>query len=147
MMSPRIKFLLGGALVLGSAGYLMYSSTTQTAVYYLTPEEYAAKLSSDSTFHQTGVKLGARVVPGSIQRSAGGREVAFWVTDSVQKYRVEYRGLIPDTFSDSAEVVVDGRLAPNGTFVATTLLAKCGSRFESAPPEAYQRVMSRTQTS
>jgi cytochrome c-type biogenesis protein CcmE len=144
MMTPRVKFLIGGALVLGTAGYLMASSIAQTGVYYLTPQEYAVRIANDSTFQRTGVKLGARVVPGTIDRAAGGRSVAFTMTDGARELRVEYTGLIPDTFTDSADVVVDGRMSPNGTFVATTLLAKCGSRFESAPPEAYRRVMTAT---
>jgi cytochrome c-type biogenesis protein CcmE len=48
---------------------------------------------------------------------------------------VIYRGLAPDTFTDEADVVVEGRLQPDGTFRATTLLAKCGSRYESAPQQ------------
>jgi cytochrome c-type biogenesis protein CcmE len=50
---------------------------------------------------------------------------------------VVYRGIIPDTFSDSVEVVVEGRLDSNGVFQATTLLAKCASRYE-ATPESYE---------
>ena len=48
-------------------------------------------------------------------------------------YPVVYRGVIPDTFTDSADVIVEGRLGRDGTFQATTLLAKCASRYESAP--------------
>jgi cytochrome c-type biogenesis protein CcmE len=48
-------------------------------------------------------------------------------------YPVVYRGLAPDTFTDGVEVVVEGRLQPDGTFRATTLLAKCGSRYEAVP--------------
>jgi cytochrome c-type biogenesis protein CcmE len=134
-MTPKLKFLMGGALVLGSAGWLMASSVQTTATYYLTPSELHAKVVDDASFHETGVKMGAHVVPGTIIRAENGREVDFRVTDGTQEYRVVYRGLIPDTFSDSAEVVVEGRLGRDGTFEATTLLAKCGSRFEAAPGE------------
>ena len=65
-MKPRTKFLIGGALVLGIAGYLMASSIRATGVYYLTPTELSAKLKADPTFTNVGVKVGARVVPGSI---------------------------------------------------------------------------------
>lgn len=124
-------------MVLGAAGYLMASSIKETGVYYLTPGELASKVSSDSSFVGTGVKVGARVVPGSIVRAASGREVAFRMTDGAQTYPVVYRGIIPDTFSDSADVVVEGRLNADGTFRATTLLAKCASRYENAP-EKYR---------
>jgi cytochrome c-type biogenesis protein CcmE len=132
-MKARTKFILGGALVLGTAGYLMASSIKETAVYYLTPGELSAKTVADPTFYDTGVKMGARVVPGSIKRAAGGRETAFSVTDGAKTYNVVYRGITPDTFTDGVDVVVEGRLARDGTFHATTLLAKCASRYENAP--------------
>jgi cytochrome c-type biogenesis protein CcmE len=132
-MKPRTKFLIGGAIVLGSAGYLMASSIRDTAVYYLTPAELSAKTVSDPSFYDTGVKVGARVVPGSIVRQPGGRETSFRMTDGAKTYNVVYRGLTPDTFTDSADVVVEGRLGRDGTFRATTLLAKCASRYENAP--------------
>ncbi len=132
-MKTRTKFLLGGALVLGSAGYLMASSIKDTAVYYLTPNELSAKTVSDPTFFDTGVKVGAKVVPGSIKRDPGGRETAFAMTDGAKTYNVIYRGITPDTFTDGVDVVVEGRLGRDGTFRATTLLAKCASRYENAP--------------
>ena len=132
-MKPRTKFLLGGALVLGTAGYLMASSIKDTAVYYLTPGELSAKTVSDPTFFDTGVKVGARVVPGSIKREPGGKSVAFAISDGAKTYNVIYRGITPDTFTDRVDVVVEGRLDRAGTFHATTLLAKCASRYENAP--------------
>lgn len=132
-MRPRTKFLIGASLVLTTAGYLMASSIRQTGMYFLTPTELAAKLEADPTLHGVGVKLGARVVPGSIARSAGGREYAFMVTDGAKTVPVLYRGIAPDTFTDDVDVVVEGRMGQDGTFRATTLLAKCASRYESAP--------------
>ena len=137
MVRARTKFIIGGVLVLGTAGYLMASSIGQTAMYYLTPGELAAKVKGDSTFYDTGVKMGARVVPGTITREPGGRAVSFSVTDGSQTIPVTYRGVIPDTFTDSVDVVVEGRYNKSGQFVATTLLAKCASRYENAP-DKYQ---------
>jgi cytochrome c-type biogenesis protein CcmE len=136
-MKPRTKFLIGGGLILAAAGLLMASSISETGVYYLTPTELATKLQADPTMHGVGVKLGARVVPGSIRREAGGREYAFVVTDGARQVNVLYRGIAPDTFTDGVDVVVEGRMGPDGTFRATTLLAKCASRYESAP-EKYR---------
>ncbi len=135
MSSARTKFLIGGALVLGTSGYLMATSIQDTGMYYLTPTELATKLTADPTFHNTGVKMGARVVPGSITRVPGGKEYAFTVTDGARNYPVVYRGIAPDTFTDGVDVVVEGRMGRDGTFQATTLLAKCASRYENAPGE------------
>lgn len=142
-MTPRTKFLIGGVLILGAAAYLMASAIKNTGVYYLTPRELAGRVAADPGFANTGVKVGARVVPGSISREPGGREVSFQVSDGDRTFPVVYRGVIPDTFTDSADVIVDGRMGPDGTFRATTLLAKCASRYENAPKyratPGYQR--------
>jgi cytochrome c-type biogenesis protein CcmE len=137
-VKARTKFIASGVLVVGVAGYLMASSIEETATYYLTPQELAAKTTSDPTFYETGVKVGARVVPGSIQRDPGGRQVTFKVTDGARTYPVVYRGIAPDTFTDGVDVVVEGRLGRDGTFQATTLLAKCASRYENAPDKYKQ---------
>jgi cytochrome c-type biogenesis protein CcmE len=70
-------------------------------------------------------------------RDASGRSMTFSVTDGAHVYPVSYRGLPPDTFTDGVDVVLEGRLAHDGTFRATTVLAKCASRYENAP-EKYR---------
>jgi len=52
---------------------------------------------------------------------------------SEARFTVVYKGIIPDTFTDSVDVVVEGRLDSGNTFQATVLLAKCASRYENAP--------------
>ena len=84
-MKARTKFLAGGAVVVCTAGYLMASSISKTGTYYLTPTELAAHVAADPTFYETGVKVGARVVPGSIERAPGGRETRFRMTDGRDK--------------------------------------------------------------
>ncbi len=72
-------------------------------------------------------------MPGTVKRDAATQTIEFQVTDGAQTYPVTYRGLAPDTFTDAQEieVVVEGRLGRDGVFRATTLLAKCGSRYEA----------------
>jgi cytochrome c-type biogenesis protein CcmE len=135
-MRPRTKFMIGGVLVLGTSGWLMASSIQQTKEYYLTPSQLVSRLKADPAFKGADVRIGARVVPGSIKRDPGGREYSFRIVDTTKTAAdtldVFYRGLAPDTFTDGVDVVVAGR-ASEGTFQATTLLAKCASRYEAAP--------------
>jgi cytochrome c-type biogenesis protein CcmE len=77
--------------------------------------------------------MGARVVVGSIRRDVASQTVYFDVSDGDQTYPVVYRGLPPDTFDGDVDVVVEGRLTKDGVFHATSLLAKCGSRYEAQP--------------
>ena len=134
-MKAQAKFLIGGALILGTVGYLMASGIKETGVYYLTPTELSQKIRTDRSIYDVGMKIGAKVVKGSVTRDVASQTISFRVTDGTATYPVVYRGLAPDTFTDEAEVVVEGRLQHDGTFKATTLLAKCGSRFEAAPPQ------------
>jgi cytochrome c-type biogenesis protein CcmE len=139
-MNARTKFIIGGSLVLVTVGYLMATGIRETGVYYLTPTELAEKVASDGSIYDVGLKMGARVVSGTIERDVASQTITFRVTDGTHSYPVVYRGLAPDTFTDEADVVVEGRLQRDGTFRATTLLAKCGSRYEEAPhPESVER--------
>jgi cytochrome c-type biogenesis protein CcmE len=132
-MHARTKFLGAAILVVGTVGYLMATGIKDTGMYFLTPSELAARVAADPSFRNVGVKMGARVVHGTIQRDVASQTITFQVTDGQQTYPVVYRGLAPDTFTDDVDVVVEGRLMPDGTFRATTLLAKCGSRYEAVP--------------
>ena len=120
-------------MVGGTVGFLMTSGIKETGVYFLTPTELAQKVEADPTFHDVGVKMGARVVHGTIERDVASQTITFEVTHGQQTYPVVYRGIAPDTFTDDVDVVVEGRLQPDGTFHATSLLAKCGSRYETVP--------------
>jgi cytochrome c-type biogenesis protein CcmE len=132
-MRARSKFILGAGLISVSVGYLMASGVKDTGVYFVTPTELAEKVAADPSIHDVGVRMGARVVNGSISRDVASQTITFEVTDGEQTYPVTYRGLAPDTFDDDVDVVVEGRLQLDGTFKATTLLAKCGSRYEAEP--------------
>jgi len=132
-MKAGTKFIIGGALILATVGYLMATGIKETGVYYLTPTELATRVQHDHSFYNVGVKMGARVVKGSIARDVATQTITFRATDGQNSWPVTYRGLAPDTFTDDVDVVVEGRLQPDGVFHATTLLAKCGSRYEAAP--------------
>jgi len=44
--------------------------------------------------------------------------------------RATYTGIVPDTFKNDAEVVLEGTLGPDG-FHATGMTAKCPSKYEA----------------
>ena len=137
-MKAGHKFILGAALIVGSVGFLIAQGVKETGVYFLTPSELAAKTQVDPTFYDVGLKMGAKVVPGSVRRAPGNRQIDFEVSDGAKTYPVTYRGLVPDTFTDAndIEVIVEGRLGRDGVFRATEVLAKCGSRYDAAYAKA-----------
>jgi cytochrome c-type biogenesis protein CcmE len=136
-MKAGHKFLIGAGIIVASVVLLIAQGVRETGVYFLTPSELAAKTSADPSFYDVGLKMGAKVVPGSIRRDASNRQIDFEVSDGVRSYPVTYRGLVPDTFTDAndIEVIVEGRLGRDGVFHATEVLAKCGSRYEAVYEE------------
>lgn len=138
MTSATTKFAIGAMAIVVSVGALLYTGVQETGVYFLTPTELAARTASDPSFYDLGLKLGARVVPGSIRRDTDARRIDFLVSDSARIYPVTYRGLVPDTFTDAndIEVIVEGRLQRDGVFHATEVFAKCGSRYTAAAVNA-----------
>lgn len=128
-----MRFAVGAVLIVGAVGYLMASSIRETGQYFLTPSELSRKVAADPSFYDVGMKVGARVVPGSVEREVASQTLRFHVTDGSTIYPVVFRGIPPDTFTDSVEVVVEGRLQRDGVIHATEVLAKCGARYEAVP--------------
>jgi cytochrome c-type biogenesis protein CcmE len=136
-MKAGHKFLIGAVVIVGAVSFLMIEGVRQTGVYFLTPTELQQKTAADPTFYNVGVKVGAKVVPGTIVRSADHRRIDFRISDGTTEYPVTYTGTVPDTFTDAndIEVVVEGRLQKDGVLHASDVLAKCGSRYESVPQQ------------
>lgn len=139
-MKKQRRFLVGGGIVAGLVGYLMVTGMQESMIYYYTPTELHAKATADPSFADVGVKAGGRVVPGSVDFDRRSLDLTFTMMDIEQPETlipVHYQGPLPDTFAEGGDVVVEGRYTADGGFEATTLLTKCGSRYE-AGAEAYE---------
>ena len=137
-MKKHGRFMVGLVGVAAVVSYLIWTGVSETMIYYLTPVELMAKVEEDPTFHEVGVKVGGQVVSGTYARVEGELLHTFTVRDLADEsvtFPVEYRDALPGTFTDEVEVVLEGRLRADGVFEATTLLTKCGSRYEAAPEE------------
>ena len=123
----RLKFVVLGAGVILSMAFLMWAGIDRPGgmVYYLTVSEFMGQESRSTE----GFRVNGKVVDGTIQRMASGQDVLFAMSDGSNAMRVQYHGIIPDTFVDGADVVVEGRLLDDGMFVAHTMLAKCPSKY------------------
>jgi cytochrome c-type biogenesis protein CcmE len=130
-MKPGSKFLIGAAVIAAGVTGLIVTGVKETGIYFLTPTQLVNRTRTDSTFHDVGLKVGAKVVPGSVRRDS--RTIDFRVTDGTSEFPVTYTGLVPDTFTDASniEVIVEGKYGRDGVFHATEVLAKCGSRYEA----------------
>jgi cytochrome c-type biogenesis protein CcmE len=128
------KFLIGFGLVIAAIGYLVYTGATETTLYYVTVSELQA-----APVYEKNIRLNGKVVGGSIQRDeVGTMRVRFMAEEGGKQTRVVYTGVVPDTFKDGSEVVVEGTYGKDGTFTAHTLFAKCPSKYESGGYDKYE---------
>ncbi|GMR12473.1 MAG: hypothetical protein BMS9Abin29_0662 [Gemmatimonadota bacterium] len=140
-MVKNRRFFVGLVGVAAVVTYLIWTGVTETMVYYMTPVELMARTTSDPTLHQVGVKVSGRIVKGSWELVSGEEQVHSFAVEDLEdpdiSFPVVYQGLLPDTFNDqeNVEAVVEGRFREDGIFEATTVLTKCGSRYEASPEE------------
>lgn len=140
-MKKQRKILFGGAIVTGLVGYLMVTGISDAAVYYHTPTELLSKVATDPTYRDNGIKVGGRVATGSVQYDPRTLDLQFIVLDIQNpdvSFPVEYQGPLPETFKEGADVVVEGLYDESGVFEATTVLTKCGSRYEAGESDYFE---------
>ena len=126
----RLILVLTGLMLLGLGAWLVLSAFEKNLVFFFTPSQVVAGQAP----HNRSFRIGGMVEKGSLQRQADGVTVSFWVTDTVQRVRVHYRGMLPDLFKEGKGVVAQGKLGPNSTFAAEEVLAKHDENY--MPPEA-----------
>jgi cytochrome c-type biogenesis protein CcmE len=115
----RLSLILGGLGILGLAAGLVLYALSDTITFFHTPSDLA------DTHVQPGqrIRLGGMVEKGSVKKGPG-TVTSFAVTDTIKTLNVTYDGILPDLFREGQGVVTEGKLQPDGTFVADTVLAK-----------------------
>jgi cytochrome c-type biogenesis protein CcmE len=136
MDGRRIKFILIGLGIAATMVFMLVVATQKSDggfAYYVSVKEFTEKGQPKGHFRVNG-----KVQPGTIDRMSGGQQVKFTIRDKDgdATLPVDFAGIIPDTFVDDADVVVEGNRRADGVFEATTLLAKCPSKYEAAEGEA-----------
>ncbi len=123
-----------GVLLLGGAAALVLNAFQSNLVFFFSPSQVAA----NEAPHGKAFRIGGMVEKGSLQRGADGLTVSFRVTDTAKTIQVSYTGILPDLFKEGKGVVAQGKLGPDGTFVATEVLAKHDENY--MPPAAAQAI-------
>ena len=80
-MKEHSRFMVGLVSVAAVVSYLIWTGVSETMVYYLTPVELMAKVKDDRTFHEVGVKVSGKVLPGTYKRVDGELLHTFMVRD------------------------------------------------------------------
>lgn len=131
-MKPRHKklaFIVAGVAGIAVVTALIMNAFRSNLVFFFTPTQVLAKQAPvDRTF-----RIGGLVEKGSLKRENDGLTVHFVVTDTRHDLNVTYKGILPDLFKEGKGVVAQGKLNPEGQFVADQVLAKHDENY--MPPE------------
>lgn len=126
----KLKFVIGGLLILGAIAFVTLNSFQSNAIYYLTLKELDAQR---ATVINQPVRVNAPLDKSSIQFDDKTLTLKFTLKDGDLVLPVVYKGVVPDTLGQGESVVAEGRLDADGVFQASTLLVKCPSKYESQP--------------
>ena len=127
-MKKRMKFIIGGSIIVVLLGYLIVSGFNQkTMVYYKTVTELKSEAEDLSG---KGVRLSGIVLVGSLQQNAQPLDYTFALSEGGDEISVRYHGVLPDIFKEGNEAVVEGKIQPDRTFEATHVFTKCPSKYE-----------------
>jgi cytochrome c-type biogenesis protein CcmE len=134
------KFLIGGGVIVAVLAALVVTGVRQSVVYFVTPSELRAATGQTSG---KSYRLGGMVVQGSLQKDPATLRYDFKLTDGKETVPVHFRGIPPDLFGEGRGAVVEGTLTTEGTFHASTIMAKHSEEYK-APHDAqsgYQELM------
>ncbi|HWU03626.1 MAG TPA: cytochrome c maturation protein CcmE [Novosphingobium sp.] len=121
----RLVLVVVALVALVGAGILASWALRNQASYFYVPGEIAAHPPEAGR----AVRLGGMVEKGSMKNAADGVTVHFIVTDGKARVPVTFAGIRPALFVEGSGVVAEGRMTPDGTFVADNLLAKHDEKY------------------
>lgn len=117
----RLVLVALALVALVGAGLLAAYALRNQASYFYLPEQM---LENPPEVGQA-VRLGGMVELGSLVTAADGVTLTFAVTgNDGSRVPVRFSGIAPDLFVEGSGVVAEGRLGPDGVFIADNLLAK-----------------------
>ncbi len=147
----RLKFLIGGLLLLGAVIYLIISGTASSARYFITVDQIVNN--SVEYLGQT-VRISGAVIGDTIVYEEETLTLDFTIAnipDKTDNLALTLHNAVtnpgatrlvvhmdnevkPDLLQHEAQAILTGRLGEDGIFYASELLLKCPSRYEEANP-------------
>ena len=123
-----IKLLVGVLVIGGGVGYFMYQAMQSSWSYYYSVDEFTA---NTDAVRNSSLRLAGVVKTGSVARNIDDVMLTFVLAGAKSEVPVQYRGTVPDNFTEDIEVVVDGQLNTGGVFEANVLTTRCESKYKA----------------
>jgi cytochrome c-type biogenesis protein CcmE len=121
----RLSFVVVGLGLFAAAMVLVLVALEDSVTFFYTPSQVAERKVPPGQ----RIRLGGLVEEKSVRKLDDGVTTEFRVTDRVKSLTARYKGVLPDLFREGQGVVAQGALQPDGTFSASTVLAKHDERY------------------
>lgn len=147
-MRKKWRFVVGAGLIAAAIAYLIVTAVRNTAEYYLTVNEVKTE---QAQLNGQMLRVAGRVKPGTISWNPETLTLAFALIppppastpgvkpvaiSSPPSFNVICRGQPkPDMFAANRDVIVEGRLAADGTIEARQVLTSCPSKYVPKQPK------------
>ena len=139
-MKKNMKFVVGGSVIVLAIVYLSVTGFQQDYSYYLTADEFLAKVTElDDKVYEHNFRVAGQVVKGSIDRTVQPMTFEIEYNNTTIPVRYVGNGPVPDTFKDLSQAVVAGNIASDGVFQADVIQAKCASKYEAMAEEGLTK--------
>ncbi len=132
MNNNKLKFIIGSLVIIAAVILLAVQGMEEDETMSYSKSVSEVHLLGDRAQSMT-LKVNGDLKKGSIVRN--NMDLDFVITEGESELSIHYIGKdpIPDTFNNEmdAEVIVSGRLQPDGIFNAERIQAKCASKYEA----------------
>jgi len=128
----KLKFVIGSVVIVLAVIVLAIQGMQEDTTLSYSKSVSEVNLMGPKAQTMT-LKVNGDLKKGSIVRN--NLDLDFIITEGGSELQIHYIGKdpIPDTFNNEmdAEVIVSGRLQPDGVFYAERIQAKCASKYEA----------------
>jgi cytochrome c-type biogenesis protein CcmE len=153
----RIKFIIGGLLIVAAVVYLIAFNLQGTSQYFMTVQELQNKDAASIAGRE--LRVSGAVIGDTIQYDSKSLTLTFTVSNipgdqkeidaqgglaavlhqavtnpNAERMQVVYKGVKPDLLRNEAQAIMTGKMGEDGKFYASELLLKCPTKYEDAVP-------------
>jgi len=131
-MINKIKIIIISAVFALAFSYFAFMALTSATMYYYTVSELQTL---DPSSNQDVIRVSGKLVPSSYNREVTSTISEFTITDGTNLLKTQHDGILPDLFFNKhSEIILQGTLTKEKTFITNNVTVKCPSKYISENP-------------
>ena len=134
MTINKIKIIIISVVFALAFSYFAFMALTSATMYYYTVSELQTL---DPSSNQDIIRVSGKLVPSSYNREMTSTISEFTITDGTNLLKTQHDGVLPDLFFNKhSEIILQGTLTKEKTFITNNVTVKCPSKYISENPSS-----------